>query len=201
MFGRRRESNLQRELRVTDDLERWVRDEIYRVRAGGRRASATTAIAASAAEKTFRIVEDLPDLQNQTSTLWHAHLDRVWEYLGGDDAQHYAISGALAEFLSSPLNHNEGQDGPDDFDRPQTVAAYSAALAAIAWGVDFATTAVAQIFESIDQKYAGDLGSEERWVEVQREVDSVRRVVTMVVESAKLPGARFTPELLAAIRS
>lgn len=200
MVGRRRETHLQRELRVLDELQVWARDELYRVRQGGWRADATTAIAASAAEETYRLIEQLPEWQNAASALWRTNLEHVWALLAGDRTEHYALSRAVAEYLLSPLNHNEGQDGPDDFDRPQTVAAYSAALAAIAWGVDFAITAIMQIFDAIDLKYGGEDDSEERWSEVQREIDFVRRVVTAVVRSEREGGAGFAPDLLASIR-
>jgi hypothetical protein len=108
----------------------------------------------------------------------------------------------VAAYLASPVNHNEGQDGPDDFDRPQTVASYSAALSAIAWGVDYAVTAIGQIFEAIDLKYESGVGQpDERWADVRREAEFVRRVVATVVRSKRDAGLLFTPELLASIRS
>jgi hypothetical protein len=200
MLGRGRETPLQRELRVVDALKEWSRDELYGVRQGKWRWDATTAIAASAAAETFRLTDQLPHWQNETSGVWRTNLEHVWEFLAGDQSQHYTLSRAIAQYLVSPLNHNEGQGGPDDFDRPQTVAAYSAALSAIAWGVDFAVSAVAQIFEAIDLKYDGDSDSDERWTEVQREIGFVRHIVTVVVRSERDTRSGFTPELLAAIR-
>jgi hypothetical protein len=175
--------------------------QLYTVRRGGWRADATMAIAASAAEETYRLTDSLPEWQNETSGLWRMHLQQVWQFLAGDRSQHGAISRAVADYLISPLNHNDGQDGPDDFDRPQTVAAYSAALAAIAWGVDFAVTAIMQIFDAIDLKYQGNDEGEERWAEVQREIEFVRRVVSAVVRFEREASSGFSPELLAAIRS
>jgi hypothetical protein len=186
---------------VLADLEEWSRDQLYAVRQGGWRAEATTAIAASAAARTYQLVNELPDWQNETSSLWQAHLEHVWEFLAGDRAQHYALSRAVAEYLLSPLNHNEGQDCPDDFDRPQTIAAYSATLSAIAWGVDFAVMAIRQIFEVIDLKYDADDDSEERWAEVQREIQFIRGVVTAVTRSERETGPGFAPGLLASIRT
>lgn len=195
------DSDLRRELRLIDELEAWTRAQLHGVRQGGWRADATTAVAASAAEETYRLIDELPEWQNDTGALWRLHLQRVWEFLQGDHSQHYALSRAVADFLTSPLNHNEGQDGPDDFDRPQTVASYSAALAAIAWGVDFAVTAVRQIFEAIDLKYETEGGRpEDRWREVTHEEAFVRRVVTMVVTSNRAAGSGFSRELLDAIR-
>lgn len=195
------ETHLQRELRVLADLQEWARAQLYGVRQGGWRADATTAIAASAAEETYRLTDHLPEWQNATSDLWRTNLERVWEFLAGNRSQHYTLSRAVADFLVSPLNHTEGQDGPDDFDRPQTVAAYSAALAAIAWGVDFAVTAIMQIFDPIELKYDGHDDSDERWLEVQREIESVRRIVATVVESKRDARPGFTPELLVSIKS
>ena len=195
------ETHLQRELRVLADLQEWARAQLYGVRQGGWRADATTAIAASAAEETYRLTDHLPEWQNATSDLWRTNLERVWEFLAGNRSQHYTLSRAVADFQVSPLNHTEGQDGPDDFDRPQTVAAYSAALAAIAWGVDFAVTAIMQIFDQIELKYEGHDDSDERWLEVQREIESVRRIVATVVESKRDARPGFTPELLVSIKS
>ena len=130
MVEHRRETTLQRELRVIEELEEWARSQLYAVRPGRWRADATTAIAASAAERTYRLVEPLPEWQNETSATWRANLGHVWEFLAGDRSQRDGLSRAVAHFLVSPLNHDQGQEGPDDFDRPQTVAAYSAALSA-----------------------------------------------------------------------
>lgn len=200
MLGRRHETNLHREIRVIAELEEWSRTQLYEVRQGGWRAEATTAVAASAAEKTYQLIDPLPDWRNETSAQWRTNLEHVWEFLAGDRSQHYTLSRAVAEYLLSPLNHNEGQDGPGDFDRPQTVAAYSAALSIVAWGVDFAVTAIMQIFEAIDLKYDGDHDAEERWADVQREIEFVRDVVTIVTRSERDAGSRFAPELLASIR-
>jgi hypothetical protein len=194
------ETRLQRELREIEELGDWVRTGLYGVPAGGRRADVTTAVAAAAAEETYRLTDRMPEWQNETSSLWRENLQQVWAFVGGDRSRHYSLSRAIAGFLLSPLNHNEGQDGPDDFDRPQTVASYSAALAAVAWGVDFAVTAVMQIFEAIDLKY-DDYDSEERRAEVQREVEFVRRVVTTVVTSQLSYGDGLSAEVLASIRS
>jgi hypothetical protein len=160
----------------------------------------TTAVAAAAAEETYRLTDRMPEWQNETSSVWRENLQQVWAFVGGDRSRHYSLSRAIAGFLLSPLNHNEGQDGPDDFDRPQTVASYSAALAAVAWGVDFAVTAVMQIFEAIDLRY-DDYDSEERAAEVQREIEFVRRVVTTVVTSQLSYGDGLSAEVLASIRS
>ena len=197
----RRETNLQREVRETQALREWVRTELYRVHAGGLRAAATTAVAAAAAEETYRITDRLPELQNETSAMWRSNLQHVWAFLGGDRSQHYPLSRAIADFLLSPLNHNEGQDGPNDFDRPQTVASYSAALSAIAWGVDFGVASVMQVFDAIDLKYDGDDDSDERWAEVQREIEFVRRIVKTVIGEAKVHRQGFDTDVLASIKS
>jgi hypothetical protein len=196
----RRESALKRELREIGALEEWVRTELYGIRAGGLRAAATTAVAAAAAEETYRVTDLLPEWQNETSDIWRSNLQKVWVFLGGDRSQHYAISRAVADFLLSPLNHNEGQDGPDDFDRPQTVASYSAVLSVLAWGVDFGVTAVTQIFDAIDLKYDTNY-PDERWAEIQREIQFIRRIVSTVVSATKGYRQGFTVEVLATIQS
>jgi len=196
-----RETNLQREVRETQALGAWVRTELYQVRAGGLRADATTAVAAAAAEEAYRITDRLPEWQNETSAMWRSNLQHVWAFLGGDRSQHYSLSRAIADFLLSPLNHNEGQDGPNDFDRPQTVASYSAVLSTIASGVDFGVTAVMQIFDAIDLKYDSDDDSDERWAEVQREIRFVRRIVRTVIEAASMDRQDFAADILVSIRS
>jgi len=113
--------DLRRELRLITDLEDWSRAELYEVRRGSWRAEATTAVAASAAEETYRLTDQLPDWQNETSAVWRANLGHVWEFLEGDRSQHYALSRAVADYLASPLNHNEGQDGPDEVKSPEVV--------------------------------------------------------------------------------
>lgn len=197
----RRETNLHREVRETQALGEWVRAELYRVPEGGLRAAATTAVAAAAAEEAYRITDRLPAWQNETSAEWRSNLQHVWAFLGGEGSRHYPLSRAIAGFLLSPLNHNEGQDGPDDFDRPQTVASYAAALSAIAWGVDFGVTAVMQIFDAIDLKYDGGHDSDERWAEVQRGIAFVRRIVKTVIGAADVHRQGFDTEVLASIRS
>ena len=199
MPDRREETYLQRELSESQALGEWVRSQLYGVRPGARRALAITAVAAAAAEEAYRLTDQVGDWQNETSTLWRDHLRHVWAFLAGDSSRHYALSRAIADFLVSPLNHNEGQDGPDDFDRPQTVASYSAALSAVTWGVDFAETAVMQIFDAIDLKYDGDY-TEARWTEVKREITFVRRVVNTVVRAQKPDGAGLDAQLLASIK-
>jgi hypothetical protein len=58
--------------------------QIYQVRQGGWRADATTALAASAAQETYRLTDQMPEWQNETSGLWRTNLERVWEFLAGD---------------------------------------------------------------------------------------------------------------------
>ena len=103
------------------------------------------------------------------------------------------------QYLTSPLNHIEGQDGPDDFDRPQTIASYSAVVSAVMWGVDFAETAVMQIFECLDLKYDGEFPGE-RTAEVAAETRWIRECVTRVVAAQGREQPGLTPDLLARIR-
>ena len=180
----------------------WARTELYGVRRGVWRHEAAMAVAASLAERTYRLTDALPDLQNETSVLWRSHLARLWEFLAGDHTQHAALSRAVADFLVSPLNHMAGQDGPDDFDRPQTIASFSAVVSAIAGGVDLAVDAIGQLYEAIDFKYESEFGEiEERWPEVLREADAVRRVVTAIVKAKRSSRLGFTPDLLTMIKS
>lgn len=192
--------SLERELGAIRVLGEWTRSQLYTVAAGGRRAEATTAVAAAAAEEAHRVVDGLPEWRNATSMQWRGHLQLVWEFLAGDETQFSPLSRAVADYLTSPLNHNDGQDGPDDFDRPQTVASYSAVLSVVTWGVDFAVTAVKQIFECIDLKYGQEYPGG-RWADVQREIAWVQRVVTAVVGVDTQAGGRLPAHVLDAIHS
>ncbi|MGH9248560.1 MAG: hypothetical protein ACRD0W_03450, partial [Acidimicrobiales bacterium] len=188
---RTRRSPLQAELDALRALEEWVRERLYAVPIAGRRADATTAVAAAAAERAYELSDALPEWQNATSAVWRGHLAHVWDFLAGERTEHYELSAAIAAFLTSPLNHIEGQDGPNDFDRPQTIASYAAVVSAVMWGVDFATTAVGQIFECLELKYDGEF-NDDRTVDVDAEVGSVRKVVDRIVTAAR--GAGLTPE-------
>lgn len=194
------ESALERELRAARELTEWVRQRLYEVPEGGWRSAATTAVAAAAAQETYRLADRVPSLGNQIGQVWRGHLDRVWTFLEGDRSQYDALSHALADFLTSPFNHNEGQDGPDDFDRPQTVAGYSAVASAVMWGVDFATVAVRQIFECVDVMFEGDF-PDERFAEVSSATLRMREILDRVVEASGPGRPGMTPELLAAIRA
>lgn len=141
----------------------------------------------------------MPQWTNLTSDRWRRSLADVWAYLEGDAQRHYALSNAIAEFLTSPLNHNEGQDGPNDFDRPQTIASYSAAASVIFWGVDFATTAVAQIFDLIDLRYDGAMHSV-REHEIEDERTWAFGVSDLIVGAAATGRSQFTADLLAELR-
>ena len=194
-----RSSAAARELREVRAVTEWVRAELFGIREGGSRATATTAVAAAAAAEAYRVIGEQDEWNNQTSAEWSEHLDAVWAFLGGDASQHYTLSKAIADFLLSPLNHNEGQDGPDDFDRPQTVASYSAALSAITWGVGFAETAVAQIFECIDLTYGPEYHSN-RSADVEREIAFVRRIVTTVVTALTEAKSHLDAAVIQAIK-
>ena len=187
------------ELALLRELEATIRHELYSIESAGRRATAVTALAAAAAERAHRRSDGLPDWTNETSDLWQRTLADVWAFLEGDSRRHRVLSNAIAEFLTSPSNHNEGQDGPDDFDRPQTIASYSAAASAIFWGVDFATTAVGQLFELIDLQFDGSM-TELRAREIEHErawaLDACGRVVRAAASTSALTDRR----LLAALR-
>lgn len=196
-----KETKLHRELRERGALVEWVRTELLAVQEGGQRSASITAVAAATAEETYRVTDRGHDLDNDTSRAWRDVLQEVWALLEGDDSRHHPLSLAVGEFLIGPLNHNDGQDGPDDFDRPQTVAAYSAALSVVTWGTDFAVSAVEQVFEAIDVVYDGEDESDERWADVQREVEFVRRIVTTIVDSVKQQRPHFGDDVLSSIRS
>jgi hypothetical protein len=189
---------LSEELKTMQEVERAVRERLYSLDAGGSRALAVSALAASAAERAYARSDAMPEWRNSTSDLWRRSLADVWSYLEGDRQRHYPLSKAIAGFLTSPLNHNDGQEGPDDFDRPQTIAAYSAAASVIFWGVDFATTAIAQIFDLIDLEYDGAMHPE-RTLEFERERDWTLHTATLIVDASS-GSIRLPASLLAVLR-
>ena len=189
---------LQHELATQDTLVQQVRADLYSIHPRYHRSLATTALAGALAERTYRLADLLPDLQNETAVAWRGHLARVWSYLAGDEQQHYALSAAVAEFLQSPLNHIDGQDGPDDMDRPQIGAAYAAVLSTLHWAVDFAETAILEAFEAIDVKYDQEFPA--------ARADDVRQLVGQTEQASRslradLAARRgISPELLHRLR-
>jgi hypothetical protein len=177
-----------------------IRHDLYAVREGAWRSAAVTAVAAAAAEDTFRLAAASPEYWNETSQLWKDHLDHVWQFLAGDVSKHYHLSRALAEYLMSPLNHIDGQDGPNDFDRPWTIAAYSAVNSVVVWGVDFATVAVEQVFECIDLRY-GAAYPVERQVEVAAATKRLRRAAGLAIECGSTTPHRMSDDTSTELRT
>jgi hypothetical protein len=143
-------------------------------------------------------MDGLPQWQNETALQWRGHLGRVWLYLAGDEQQHYALSAAVADYLRSPLNHVEGQDGPDDADRPQTVAAMAAALSLIHSAVDLVETALAGLFEAVDLKYDQEFGEarEEEVAYVVRTVSARSKALREALQEER----QVRADLLALLR-
>lgn len=191
--------DLRRELEAIRNLGTWTRDQLLSVRSGSRQATAVTAVAAAAAELTYRRSDELPQWRNGVSELWRSHLGRVWAYLAGDEQQHPALCGAIAEHLTGPFNHRLGQDGPDDFDRPQTIAGYAATCSAVFWGTDFAVTAVGQVFDCIDLEYDGE-HPPARALDVDADGRRVRAIVERVVYELAAGPAALSPQVLDQIR-
>lgn len=190
---------LREELETVRRLEYRARDCLYGIETSGDRGWAVSALAAAAASRANLRSDGLPEWTNDTSRLWRQNLEDVWAYLGGNEERFYPLSRAIAEYLVSPLNHVEGQDGPDDFDRPQTVASYCAVASVVMWGVDFATTALAQNFDLIDLEFNGEM-SLERAREIEREVAWVDRALTRIVGAAQGGGPRLDRSALADLR-
>jgi len=189
---------LRQELAQQASLVEAVRRDLYSVEPRHRRSLATTALSASIAERTFRLTEPLSDLHNEASEQWRRTLERVWLWLAGDEQQHYALSAAVANYLRSPLNHVEGQGGPNDMDRPQTVAALAATVSALHWGVDSAEDALAGLFEAVDLKYDQQFGPA-REAEFRTLARGVREDATALRKALRTDRA-ITPDLLARLR-
>lgn len=189
----------RRELASLRTLDQAVREQLSSIGSAGTRALAVSAVAAAAAERAHACSETVPEWRNETSDVWRAHLADVWRYLEGDRTRHRALSIAIADFLVSPLNHTDGQDGPDDFDRPQTIASYSAVASVVFWGVDFATTAIGQVFELIDLRYDGE-HPPERGDEVRAERAWAMDACSVVVAASSPGSPGLTPAVLGRLR-
>lgn len=154
-----------------------------------RRALASTALAAAAAATTYRMTDALPEWRNATSEQWRGHLELVWRHLQGEDHR-AALSGLLAAHLDGPLHHADGQDGPDDADRPQTTAALAAVTAVVEERDDQHEPAVEQVFDALDLAWddEADPGRraerEERLAELRAQLDLL---LSLPPEASALP--------------
>ena len=101
---------LRTELAILREVELAIRQQLYSIESAGLRATAVSALAAAAAERAYLRSDALPQWTNVTSSQWRRCLADVWGFLEGDPQRHYVLSNAIAEYLTSPLNHNEGQD-------------------------------------------------------------------------------------------
>ena len=189
---------LSAELAAQESLVDELRRSLYGVQRGWPRAQAVTALAASLAERTARLTDAVPDLHNATADAWRSHLQDVWRFVEGDEQRHDALSRAVGEHLTGPLWHADGQDGPDDADRPQTTAALAAALAALFGAVDFAEDALDALFDAVDLRHDQEMTAERR-SEVDALVEQVRRDVHDVC-AALAEGGELPADLLARLR-
>ena len=84
--------------------------------------------ATATAERLMRAHEALPEDEQAAYTLgWRPVLDRIWEWASGDRRAYDDVSRAVAEYLVSPQNHVDGQDGPSEADEDAAAAAIAAA--------------------------------------------------------------------------
>ncbi|HWG93176.1 MAG TPA: hypothetical protein VNU66_02980 [Mycobacteriales bacterium] len=188
---------LAAEVAQVDALVLHVRSELYAVATPYRRAVATTALAASVAERTYRVTDALPDL-HPVSQEWRGHLDRVWAWLAGDASQHRPLSLAVADHLRSPLHHADGQDGPDDADRPQVTAALAAVLSVLHPAVERVEDALRALHEAVDVSHDQEHGPQR-----EAEVDALVRAVTAAAAAlrrALAHGDDVPPGLLTDLR-
>ncbi len=87
-----------------------------------------------------RLVDD-PAIRTEYAETWRPTLDALWRWASGDSAAFYDISKALADYLVSPFNHCEGQDGPSDADTPSVSAILYTAASMLFGGADGAILA------------------------------------------------------------
>lgn len=157
MFSERK-SPLAAEVERQGAFQANIRERLYGAASPGQAPRIAVALAAVSAERTYRLLSDLPQWQNATSAQWAEYLPDVWRYVGGETEPHYVLSRALAAFLTSPLNHVEGQDGPNDFDRPHTIAAYYAVVGVVTGvSIEAAGRAVGQVFDALDLRHDAEM--------------------------------------------
>jgi len=92
---------------------------------------AYSVIATACAERLLTRHLRLPQsLQRPFTAAWRHPMDCIWGILRCDrDAAslRWEVADALKRFYDSPLNHNQGQDGPDDADHDAAAACIYAA--------------------------------------------------------------------------
>lgn len=200
------DDHLSRSVRLAEQTQDRVQERLLSLRPGVR-GLATQAVCAAVAEDAYRTLEPTA-WRNETATEWYQHLQHVWAHVARDEEHRWVgseyryLSEAVARYLVSPLNHDDGQDGPDDFDLPQTVAAYCAALAVVVWGAELAYVAVGRAFEAVDLAHGQD-ADEASWREVQALAAFVDRVTDRVVPAVEDGGPMplLPRDVVAEIRS
>ena len=117
--------------------------------------------------------------QHPYSRTWRPVLGSIWSYAAGNDEAWYPISHALGNFLLSPQNHIDGQDGPDDADQDEVAATIFAANAVLHGLVGFAELAAMRATDAIDNRWYGtddELLAREVERETQRQVAALELI-------------------------
>lgn len=120
--------------------------------------------------------------QRPYSRSWQPVLQAIWAYAGGDDQSWYPISHAVGTYYLSPLNHIEGQDGPDDADQDEVAAVIYAANAVLHGLVGFAELAASRAIDAIDNRWYG-VDDDRLTRELEAEADRQRSALQLILRA------------------
>ncbi len=195
--------NLDASIRENRDWAELVREVWHRfdsVEPG--RWQASLGFGAAVAAEAYRLTDQLsPGVVNSVSELWRQHLELVWEYLEGDAQRHYALSAAVAEHLTGPLNHLPAGPGPEEFDQPQIRAGYGAALALVTGSAELALRSVWELPACIYRAYGWDADAAgERREALRRQSVKVRTWTSWLTEFTGHPSLLYAPHRMAEFR-
>lgn len=121
--------------------------------------------------------------QRPYSSSWRPVLESIWSYAAGNDEAWYPISHAIGEYLLSPQNHIDGQDGPDDGDQDEVAATTFAANAVLHGLVGFAELAAGRATDAIDNRWYG-VDNDRLAAEVERETHRQRVALELILAAA-----------------
>lgn len=199
MFSEQQRSPLAQEVERQKALQSQVRERLHAVPPGVAHPIAV-ALAALSAERTYALLDDLPTWHNSTSAEWRSHLSQIWRHLQGEVEPYYDLSRAFAHHLLGPLHHIDGQAGPDDLDRPQTLAAYYTVVGLVTGvSIEAAGYAVGQLFDALDLRHDAEM-TPAHLADAESERRKVARWLGLLLDEARPGTTWLTPGLLERLR-
>jgi len=136
------------------------------------------------------------------SWTWRPVLESIWSYAAGNDDAWYPISHALGNYLLSPQNHIDGQEGPNDADQDEVAATIFAACAVTHGLAGFAELAASRATDAIDNRWYGiddDRLAREVELETQRQFAALE-LITAAGRDRAAWGSGAPGNLLTALR-